>query len=53
MKKFSRRKRKRGIWFLFSFLESPRFSLPMKIRMKNELSKREKKETESHERKKI
>jgi hypothetical protein len=30
MEKFTRRKRKRGIWFLFSFLESPRFSLHTK-----------------------
>jgi hypothetical protein len=54
MEKFTRRKRKRGIWFHFSFLESPRFSLPTKekksirkftrkIRKKNELSKKEKK----------
>jgi hypothetical protein len=30
MEKYTRRKRKRGIWFLFSFLESSRFSLPAK-----------------------
>jgi hypothetical protein len=65
MEKFTRRKMKRGIWFHFSFLESPRFSLPTKEKisvhkLKHKYKKVYKKKynflmmkTESHERKKI